>query len=108
LGNGKRCIVKNCFNRHSNDLNLFNLPNYYTLRNKWIKKKKCGSVAVSTKKAATSQRVLLEHNCFINTKQKLKPDAIPSLFLDYGSQKLIVFLFYFILYFLLLWFRMFR
>lgn len=85
LGNGIRCSVKNCFNRHSKDLSFFGYPKDYTLRKKWIEK--CGLVNVDpTKKVKANLKVCRVHfneDCFVNLEKKnrLKTNAVPSLFL---------------------------
>ncbi|XP_060857813.1 uncharacterized protein LOC132935315 [Metopolophium dirhodum] len=60
---GVRCSVKNCFNRLSKNLSLFGYPKDFKLR-----------------KTCTH----FELDCFKNIKLKnrLKPDAVPSLYLD--------------------------
>lgn len=100
LGNGPRCSVKNCFNRFSKDLSFFGYPSDFTLRKKWIEK--CGLQADPTKKVKNGIRVCRAHftdDCFVNIKRKnrLKPDAIPSLFLDDGKNKMNNFLIYIVL-----------
>ncbi|XP_008185080.1 uncharacterized protein LOC100573579 isoform X2 [Acyrthosiphon pisum] len=84
LGSGLRCSVKNCFNRHSVNLSLFGYPKDYTLRKKWIEK--CGIKKDPTKIVISAMRVCSTHfelDCFTNTalKNRLKPGAVPSLFL---------------------------
>ncbi|KAL4088744.1 hypothetical protein QTP88_023828 [Uroleucon formosanum] len=85
LGYRIRCSVKNCFNRHSKDLSFFGCPSDFTLRKKWIEK--CGLSVDPTKKVKLRVRVCRIHfddDCFKNTKLKnrLRPGAVPSLFLD--------------------------
>ncbi|KAL4088684.1 hypothetical protein QTP88_023768 [Uroleucon formosanum] len=87
LGYRIRCSVKNCFNRHSKDLSFFGCPSDFTLRKKWIEK--CGLSVDPTKKVKLRVRVCRIHfddDCFKNTKLKnrLRPGAVPSLFLDNG------------------------
>ncbi|KAL4088722.1 hypothetical protein QTP88_023806 [Uroleucon formosanum] len=88
LGYRIRCSVKNCFNRHSKDLSFFGCPSDFTLRKKWIEK--CGLSVDPTKKVKLRVRVCRIHfddDCFKNTKLKnrLRPGAVPSLFLDNGT-----------------------
>ncbi|KAL5233761.1 hypothetical protein ACI65C_001171 [Semiaphis heraclei] len=84
VGSGVRCSVKNCYNRYSNDLSFFGYPSDFTLRKIWIEK--CGLELDPTEKVKTSLRVCRVHfanDCFVNAlrKNRLKPDAVPSLFL---------------------------
>ncbi|CAI6373048.1 unnamed protein product [Macrosiphum euphorbiae] len=85
LGFGLRCSVKNCFNRFSKNLTFFGYPKDFTLRKKWIEK--CGIKIDPSKIVMSSTRVCSTHfeiDCFknIELKNRLKPSAIPSLFLD--------------------------
>jgi len=98
LGNGPRCSVKNCFNRYSKDLSFFGYPSDSTLRKKWIEK--CGLQVDPTKKVKSGAKVCRAHftdDCFTKRKNRLKPDAIPSLFLDAGKKKMNNLLIYFVL-----------
>ncbi|XP_003242833.1 uncharacterized protein LOC100572541 isoform X2 [Acyrthosiphon pisum] len=85
LGSGLRCSVKNCLNRLSKNLSLFGFPKDLTLRKKWMEK--CGIKKDPAKIVMSSTRVCSSHfelHCFKNTelKSRLKPGAVPSLFLD--------------------------
>ncbi|XP_060873450.1 uncharacterized protein LOC132947226 [Metopolophium dirhodum] len=85
LGSGVRCSVKNCFNRHSVNLSLFGYPKNFTLRKKWIEK--CGLNKQPNEIIKHGTRVCSVHfelGCFKNAalKNRLKPGAVPSLFLD--------------------------
>ncbi|CAI6348476.1 unnamed protein product [Macrosiphum euphorbiae] len=85
IGSGLRCSVKNCFNRHSENLSFFGYPKDFTLRKKWIEK--CGIQRDPAKIVKPGTRVCSTHfepGCFRNTqlKNRLKPGAVPSLFLD--------------------------
>ncbi|XP_060858451.1 uncharacterized protein LOC132935837 [Metopolophium dirhodum] len=85
LGSGLRCSVKNCFNRHSKNLSLFGYPKDFTLRKKWMEK--CGIKIDPAQIVMSSTRVCRTHfelDCFknIELKNRLKPGAVPSLFLD--------------------------
>ncbi|XP_015373933.1 PREDICTED: uncharacterized protein LOC107168897 isoform X2 [Diuraphis noxia] len=82
LGNGLRCSVKNCFNRHSEHLSLFGFPSDFTLRKKWIEN--CGLNFDPTKNSVRVCSVHFENDCFTNSKKRnrLRPKAVPTLFLD--------------------------
>lgn len=89
MSNGVRCSVKNCLNRCSKNLSFFGYPSEFTLRKKWIEK--CGLAVDPTKKVGRNVRVCSAHflaDCFKNTrlKNRLKPGAIPSIFLDNGKK----------------------
>lgn len=89
MGSGVRCSVRNCFNRYSNDLSFFGYPSDFTLRKIWIEK--CGLELDPTKKVKSSLRVCRVHfseDCFVNSirRNRLKPNAVPSLFLDNGKK----------------------
>jgi len=105
LGNGPRCSVKNCFNRYSKDLSFFGYPCNFTVRKKWIEN--CGLQVDPNEKVKSGVkvcRVHFEDDCFLNTKRRnrLKPDAIPTLFLDNGKEQINYFLIYFLLTFLII------
>ncbi|XP_060856641.1 uncharacterized protein LOC132934349 isoform X2 [Metopolophium dirhodum] len=85
LGSGLRCSVKNCFNWFSKNLSLFGYPKNFKLRKKWIEK--CGVKKDPAKIVISGTRVCRTHfklDCFKNPelKNRLKPGAVPSLFLD--------------------------
>ncbi|CAI6360447.1 unnamed protein product [Macrosiphum euphorbiae] len=85
LGSGLRCSVKNCFNRHSENLSMFRCPKDYTLRKMWIEK--CGINEDAPEIEISAIRVCSTHfelDCFTNTalKNRLKPGSVPLLFLD--------------------------
>ncbi|XP_060873371.1 uncharacterized protein LOC132947174 isoform X2 [Metopolophium dirhodum] len=91
LGSGLRCSVKNCFNRHSKNLSIFGYPKDYMLRKKWIEK--CGIKKDPAKIGIRAMRVCSTHfelDCFTNTvlKNRLKPGAVPSLFLNNAPDSL--------------------
>ncbi|XP_029341244.1 uncharacterized protein LOC115033205 [Acyrthosiphon pisum] len=82
---GLRCSIKNCSNRLSKDVSLFGYPKDLTLREKWMEK--CGLKRDPAKIVISGTRVCSIHfelDCFKNSesKNRLKPDAVPSLFLD--------------------------
>ncbi|XP_016664040.1 uncharacterized protein LOC100573191 [Acyrthosiphon pisum] len=82
---GLLCSIKNCFNRLSKTVSLFGYPKDLTLRKKWMEK--CGLIKDPAKIVISSTRVCRIHfelDCFKNTesKNRLNPRAVPSLFLD--------------------------
>jgi len=99
---GLRCSIKNCFNRLSKNLSLFGYPKNFELRKKWIEK--CGMKIDPAEIVISGIRVCSTHfelDCFknIELKNRLKPNAVPSLFLDNGKKKINYLLFYFVLTF---------
>jgi len=84
------------------NLSLFGYPKDFTLRKKWIEK--CGLKKDPTEIVKHGTRVCSTHfklECFKNTtlKNRLKPGAVPSLFLDNGKKKIYYLFFYFVLTF---------
>ncbi|XP_060857552.1 uncharacterized protein LOC132935110 [Metopolophium dirhodum] len=83
LVSGLQCSVRNCSNRLSKNFSLFEFPKDLMLRKLWMEK--CG-----LKKNLfdmSSERVCSNHfrlNRFMNSevKPRLKPGAVPSLFLN--------------------------
>ncbi|CAI6373257.1 unnamed protein product [Macrosiphum euphorbiae] len=79
-----RCSVKNCLNRHSKNLSFFGYPKDFTLRKMWMDK--CGVEIDPSTIVKSTTRVCGTHfeiDCFKNTelKNRLKPGAVPTLFL---------------------------
>jgi len=103
LGNGVRCSVKSCSNRYSKYLSFFGFPKDIEIKKQWIEK--CGLLDLDpTKKIKGSLRVCRKHfedDCFLNTAKmnRLKSDAVPTLFLDNGKKYMNDLLFYFVLTF---------
>ncbi|KAL5238924.1 hypothetical protein ACI65C_006334 [Semiaphis heraclei] len=84
VGNGIRCSVKNCHNRHSKNLSFFGYPSDLTLRKIWIEN--CGLGVDPIEKIINKVRVCrvhFENDCFKNSEKKnrLRPEAVPTLFL---------------------------
>lgn len=101
MGKGTRCSVKNCFNRRSNYLSLFAYPSDFILTKKWIKK--CGLRVASAGELQISKRVCCVHFEEDEKKNRLRPGAVPSLFLGNGKEKINNFLFYVVgIYFLII------
>lgn len=91
MGNGIRCSVKNCHNRHSKNLSFFGYPSDLTLRKIWIEN--CGLGVDPIEKIINKVRVCrvhFENDCFKNSEKKnrLRPEAVPTLFLGVGKKNI--------------------
>lgn len=108
MGHGALCSVKYCYNRYSKDLSFFGYPSDDSQRKVWIEK--CRLEVDPTQKIKPGVRVCRAHfedHCFMNPERKnrLRPNAVPTLFLDGGEKQMNNLLFYFVNIFLVInWF----
>lgn len=84
------CSIKNCLNKDSKS--FFRYPSNFTMRKKWMEK--TGLKVDPTNKV----RICSDHfdnDCFKESdkKNRLRRNAVPSLFLDDGKKQMIYFYF---------------
>lgn len=87
---GPPCSVKKCCNRWSKELSFFGYPKELPQRKEWVAK---SGLTVDPTKLKIINRykvcgVHFDDDCFKNNKLKnrLRPGAIPTLFLDDGKK----------------------